>query len=126
VIASRKATRKKKNKPITYHAVWSAVNKLAAAFAKKYPGNDFEKIRSHSGRATAITSMMGQGVSLPMSMKFARHKPGSLRVHLNYGQLTCMDVYRAVSNSGQNEPLAPAMPIQGLSLRVAISSMASP
>lgn len=102
------------------------MNKLAAAFAKKYPGNDFEKIRSHSGRATAITSMMGQGVSLPMSMKFAMHKPGSLRVHLNYGQLTCMDVYRAVSNSGQNEPLAPAMPIQGLSLRVAISSMASP
>lgn len=39
-----------------------------------------------------------------MSMKFAMHKPVSLRVHLNYGQLTCMDVYRAVSNSGQNEP----------------------
>ena len=113
VFASKKNKRKKKSKPITYHAVWAAVNKLAKAFAKKFPGNDFEKIRSHSGRATAITSMMGQGVSLPMSMKFARHKPGSLRVHLNYGQLTCMDVYRAVSNVGPCEPLAPAMPQQG-------------
>ena len=115
VFASKKATRKKKGKSITYHAVWAAVNKLAKAFAKKHPGNDFEKIRSHSGRATAITCMMGQGVSLPMSMKFARHKPGSLRVHLNYGQLTCMDVYQAVSNAGQCEPLAPSMPMQGSS-----------
>ena len=98
------------------------MNKLAAAFAKKYPGND----SLAQWTRYCHLSMMGQGVSLPMSMKFAMHKPGSLRVHLNYGQLTCMDVYRAVSNSGQNEPLAPAMPIQGLSLRVAISSMASP
>eukprot|EP00438_Fugacium_kawagutii_P035673 Skav231658 [mRNA] locus=scaffold823:31871:32764:+ [translate_table: standard] len=112
VFASKKHSRKKNRKPITYHAVWAAVNKLAKAFAKKFPGNDFEKIRSHSGRATAITSMMGQGVSLPMSMKFARHKPGSLRVHLNYGQLTCMDVYRAVTNACQHEPLAPTMPMQ--------------
>ena len=84
----------------TNHAVWSAVNKLAKAFAQKYPGNDIEKIRSHSGRATAITSMMGQGVSLPMSMKFARYKPGSLKVHLNYGQLTCMDVYLKCHSEG--------------------------
>ena len=109
LFASRKAKRLKKNKPLTYHAVWSAVDKLSKDFAKKFPGNDFEKIRSHSGRATAITSMMGQGVSLPMSMKFARHKPGSLRVHLNYGQLSCMDVYRAVSNAATCDPVAPAM-----------------
>ena len=105
---SNKTKGKKKSKPITYHAVWAAVNKLAKGFSKKYPGNDFEKIRSHSGRATAITCMMGQGVSLPMSMKFARHKPGSIRVHLGYGQLSCMDVYQAVSNANLRQPVAPA------------------
>ncbi|CAK9001063.1 Uncharacterized protein SCF082_LOCUS6766 [Durusdinium trenchii] len=109
---SKKRKRKEKNKPITYHGVWSAVNKLGKGFAKKYPGNDFEKIRSHSGRATAITSMMGQGVSLPMSMKFARRKPGSMRVHLGYGQLTCMDVYQAVSCASPTQPVGPVT-VQG-------------
>ena len=113
---SNKKKRKAKKEPITYHAVWSAVNKLAKAFAKKYPGNDFEKIRSHTGRASAITTMMGQGVSLPMSMKFARHKPGSLRVHLTYGQLTCMDVYRAVSNATPSQAVGPVMHQSGHAL----------
>ena len=50
---------------------------------------------------------MGQGVSLLMSMKFARHKPGSMRVHLVYGQLTCMDVFRAVSCASPTQPVSP-------------------
>ena len=96
---STKKKRRQKKQPITYHCVWSAVDKLSKSFSKKYPGNAFERIRSHSGRATAITTMMGQGVPLPISMKFARHKPGSLKVHLNYGQLTCMDVYRTIAGT---------------------------
>ena len=109
---SRKSNRKKKSLPITYHAVWSAINVLSKKFDRKYPGNDFEKIRSHSGRATAITTMMGQGVPLPLSMKFARHKPGSLRVHIAYGQLTCLDVYRALSGNGSKPPNDSLLPMR--------------
>ena len=81
---------------MTYHAVWCAVRKLAVVYDTQFPGNDFHKIRTHSGRASAITTLMGQGVSLPMGMKFARHKPGSLAIHLRYGQLTCADVFHEV------------------------------
>ena len=81
-------------KPITYHSVWEAVNKLAPKFAEAFPGNSFEKLRTHSGRVTAITAMLGQGVSVPIGMKFARHKPGSVSTFLAYGQLTASHVYR--------------------------------
>ena len=85
--------------PITYHAVWSAVDKLSKSFDLKYPGSDYSAIRSHSGRATCITAMMGEGVPLAISMNFARHKPGSQRVHLAYGRLSVADVHQAVERT---------------------------
>eukprot|EP00971_Amphidinium_carterae_P353031 6492801-Amphidinium_carterae.1 len=90
---------KARTRSITYHGVWAAVKRLSVQFGKQYPNNGFERIRTHSGRATAITRLMGEGVPLPMSMKFARHKPGSLRTHLMYGQLSCMDVYQSLSRT---------------------------
>jgi len=35
---------------------------------------------------------MGQGVSIAMSMKYARHAKDSYRVHISYGRLTLDDV----------------------------------
>ena len=58
--------------PITYHAVWSAISRLAIKFDKLYPENGFKDIRTHSGRATAITLMMGQGLPMPITMTYAR------------------------------------------------------
>lgn len=84
--------------PITYHAVWSAVTKLAPMFDQKYPGNAFARIRTHSGRATAITTMLGQGVSVPIGMKFARHRPGSVGTFLRYGRLTERHVHQTLLN----------------------------
>ena len=61
---------------------------------------ELAKIRPHSGRATLITELMGEGLTTAMSMKFARHGPGSVRVHLRYGLLTLRDVKEACDNRG--------------------------
>eukprot|EP00971_Amphidinium_carterae_P092061 1822894-Amphidinium_carterae.1 len=82
---------------MTFHAVWAAVTKLNKEFDKEYPGNDYQKIRTHTGRTTAITTLMGEGLPLPITMKFARHKPASITTHLAYGQLTVQDVYNHLS-----------------------------
>ena len=50
------------------------------------------KLRPHSGRATLITELMGEGMVTAMSMKYARHAPGSFKVHLGYSRLTLSDV----------------------------------
>ena len=89
----------KSGKCISYHAAWAAVSTLSKRFHKDYPDNDFNRIRTHSGRCTCITRLMGEGVPLSMSMKFARHKPGSMRVHLGYGQLSCQDVYNSLTRA---------------------------
>ena len=53
------------------------------------------RLRPHSGRATLITELMGEGMTVALSMKYARHAPGSQKVHLRYGQLSLADVQAA-------------------------------
>jgi len=53
------------------------------------------RLRPHSGRATLITELMGEGLTMALSMKYARHAPGSQKVHLRYGQLTLQDLQSA-------------------------------
>jgi hypothetical protein len=54
--------------------------------------DDIAWLRPHSGRATVITELMGEGLVTAMSMKYARHAPGSFKVHLGYSRLTLADV----------------------------------
>ena len=51
--------------------------------------------RPHAGRATLITELMEEGLSTALSMKCARHAPGSVRLHLRYGRLALQDVQKA-------------------------------
>ena len=69
--------KKAKQQNLHYRAVYSVVHKLAPQFLEhlKKTGQkwqaDVSNLRPHSGRATLITELMGQGVSTAMSMKFA-------------------------------------------------------
>ena len=95
----RQSTYKKKKiqRPhLGYHAVWSAVRKAAEAFCSTHPGaaKCWKQLRTHSGRSTKITMLMGEGVSLSMSMKFARHSQSSIKTHLAYGKLTVRDIHK--------------------------------
>ena len=56
---------------------------------------EIAKLRPHSGRATRITELMGEGLTTALSMKYARHAPSSYKVHLKYGRLTLQDVRQA-------------------------------
>ena len=56
---------------------------------------EIAKLRPHSGRATLITELMGEGLTTALSMKHARHAPGSYKVHLKYGRLTLQDTQQA-------------------------------
>ena len=56
---------------------------------------DVARLRPHSGRATLITELMGEGMVTAMSMRYARHAPGSYKVHLGYSRLSLTDVQRA-------------------------------
>ena len=47
------------------------------------------------GRATLITELMGEAMVTAMSMRYARHAPGSYKVHLGYSRLSLTDVQRA-------------------------------
>ena len=58
-------------------------------------GAEIAKLRQHSGRATRITELMGEGLTTALSMKYARHAPSSYNVHLKYGRLTLQDVRQA-------------------------------
>ena len=58
-------------------------------------GAEIAKLRPHSGRATLITELMGEGLTTALSMKYARHAPTSYKVHLKYGRLTLQDVQQA-------------------------------
>ena len=86
---------------LSYHAVYMAVRREAPKFLDHLKKQDKKwapevaKLRPHSGRATLITELMGEGVSMAMSMKYARHATGSVRVHLAYGRLTLKDVKAA-------------------------------
>lgn len=83
---------------LTYHAIWSAIKKQTRPFlahlkaTKQCDAEEVLGLTPHSGRATLITELMGQGVSTAMSMKYARHAKDSYRVHIAYGRLTLDDV----------------------------------
>ena len=81
---------------LCYHAVWAAVRALAKKFCAAYPSSaaKWEQLRTHSGRATKITLMMGEGISLSMSMEYARHAKSSIKTHLAYGRLTTAHVHQ--------------------------------
>ena len=74
--------------------VQKAIGKLAPNFDKLRPDNSFSRIRSHSGRATRITMLMGEGMPMFLSMRYARHAPGSYETHLGYARLTVKDIHK--------------------------------
>ena len=84
-----------------YHAVYDHVRRQAPKFlahlqkTQQQWGPEIAKMRPHSGRATLITELMGEGLTTALSMKYARHAPSSYKVHLKYGRLTLQDVQQA-------------------------------
>ena len=92
------------------------LQKLRAENAKHDPR--ISQLTPHSGRASFITHLMAQGYNLRMSMKQARHAPGSVKVHLRYGQLALTDIKAAVdktdtAKAGLNEEATRDMTAQG-------------
>ena len=90
---------------------------LRAASAKHDPR--ISQLTPHSGRASFITHLMAQGYNLRMSMKQARHAPGSVKVHLRYGQLALTDVKTVVdkadtAKAGLNDEATRDMTAKGL------------
>ena len=81
-----------------YHAVYDHVRREAPKFLKhlqaagKQWGPEIARLRPHSGRATLITELMGEGLCTSLTMKYNRHAPSSYKVHLNYGRLVLHDV----------------------------------
>lgn len=96
-----KSRTKAKAPHLHYMAVYNQIRKQAPKFYKhlKHIGEkvceDAAKLRPHSGRATLITELMGEGMVTAMSMKYARHAPGSFKVHLGYSRLSLGDVKKA-------------------------------
>ena len=90
-----------------YHAVYDHIRREAPKFLKSLQAGgkqwsaEVAKLRPHSGRATLITELMGEGMTTSMSMKYARHAPGSVQVHLSYGRLTLRDVKEACDSLTQ-------------------------
>lgn len=70
--------KKAKNGHLHYHAIYSHVKKQAPLFlqhlkdSNKNWEQEYARLRPHSGRATLITELMGEGLSTAMSMKFAQ------------------------------------------------------
>ena len=86
------------SKHLHYQAVYAHVRRQAPALMEHLLKNgekvspEIGDLRPHSGRAQCITELMGEGLTIAMSMKYARHAPSSYKVHLNYGRLTLEDV----------------------------------
>ena len=72
------------------------VRSAARDFTKTRSGmaDCWQRLRTRSGRATKKTLLMGQGVSLAIRMKFARHAKSSIRAHHAFARLTTADVRR--------------------------------
>lgn len=95
-------SRKNASRPyLHYHAVYDHVRRQAPKFLAHLQEMqqqwlpEIAKLRPHSGRATLITELMGEGLTTALSMKYARHAPGSYKVHLKYGRLTLQDTKQA-------------------------------
>ena len=95
-----------------YQAVYHHVARETKAFAKHLAKigqpvtPELSKLRPHSGRATLITELMGEGMTTAMSMKYARHSPDSFKVHLKYGRLSLDDVKKACDLLPSSRPRA--------------------
>ena len=91
---------------LNYMAVYHKIKELAPKFLQKLRAETakhdprISQLTPHSGRASFITHLMAQGYNLRMSMKQARHAPGSVKVHLRYGQLALTDVKTVVDKTG--------------------------
>ena len=72
------------------------MNKLFPKFKAAYPDAvlPWEKLRTHSGRTTRLTLLIGEGVSLAISMRYARHASASIKTHLRYGRLTTSHIHK--------------------------------
>jgi integrase len=96
-----KARKNAKDGHLHYHAVYDHVVRQAPKFYQhlrkmgEKVSEEARRLRPHSGRATVITELMGEGLVTAMSMKYARHAPGSFKVHLGYSRLTLTDVKSA-------------------------------
>ena len=93
-----------------YHDVYDHVRRQAPHFlqylmdkGKKW-APQVAKLRPHSGRATLITELMGEGLTTALSMKYARHAPTSYKVHLRYGRLTLADLKQALDATRASNP----------------------
>jgi integrase len=94
-----------------YGAVYAHVRKQAPAFLRHLEarreacGPEVAKLRPHSGRATLITELMGEGLTTSLSMKYARHAPSSHKVHLGYGRLSLQDIKAACDGLASSRTL---------------------
>ena len=110
---------------LNYIAVYYKIKELAPKFLQKLRADNakhdprISQLTPHSGRASFITHLMAQGYNLRMSMKQARHAPGSVKVHLRYGQLALTDVKTVVdktdtAKAGLNDEATRDMTAKGL------------
>ena len=69
---------KAKKESLHYHAIYAHVKKQAPRFLEhlkksgKQWSSEISKLRPHSGRATLITELMGEGMTTSLSMKYAQ------------------------------------------------------
>ena len=104
-----------------YHAVYDHVRRQAPKFlahlqkTQQQWGPEIAKLRPHSGRATLITELMGEGLTTALSMKYARHAPSSYKVHLKYGRLTLQDIKQACDATRGSSPKKTKFPWANMS-----------
>ena len=105
-----KSRAKAKQQHLHYHAIYDHVRRQAPLFEKHLAAigepvsPEVGHLRPHSGRATLITELMGEGLTTAMSMKYARHSPTSHKVHLRYGRLTLADVQESCDKLSGSRP----------------------
>jgi integrase len=106
------ARRGAKKGHLHYQAVYHHIARETKHFARHLAklgqpvAPELSKLRPHSGRATLITELMGEGMTTAMSMKYARHAPDSFKVHLKYGRLSLEDVKNACDLLPSSRPRA--------------------
>lgn len=116
-------SRAKAGRPhLHYAAIYKHVVREGPRFAKHLAdvgeavSPEVARLRPHSGRATVITELMGEGLTTAMSMKYARHAPSSYKVHLRYGQLSLQDVKDSCDGLRASRPKTAwsKVPLKGL------------
>ena len=104
-------SRKNAKQPhLHYQAMYAHIRKQCTPFIQTMTKQgipwckEWSKLRGHSGRATLITQLMGEGMPIALSMKYARHAPGSYRIHLKCCRHTLADVKKACDTSPSAMP----------------------